>query len=239
MFSISSKMLKRMIRSTSFADSQDSFRTAFSGVLVDFKKDSFNMVALDSFRAAFFFNHIETDMNFSARIPSKALNEIEKTLDWDDTPVNITFTDNHILVTCGQTKIISTLMHDNLENYEAYIPNEHSLSIIINRQALINILETASIVGKEGNVSAVMLDIQESIMIISSNSQLGASRSEINITCSGFPIKIKFNSRYLIEAISTLEEDEIEMRFTNNYSVCFIKNKNDEKQIHLISPVRM
>ncbi|MEG2288406.1 MAG: DNA polymerase III subunit beta [Clostridium sp.] len=239
MFSISQKMLKEMIKNTCFASGEESFKTIFSGVLVDFKKDSFNMVALDGFRAAFFFNPIETDMNFSARIPSKALNEIEKTLDWTDGLADITFTDNHILVRCGQTKIISTLIHGNLQNYEAYIPNENSLTIIINRQSLLNGLESASIIGKEGNVSTVILDIQESTMIITSNSLLGTSRSEIDITCNGFPIEIKFNSRYIIEAINALDEDEIEMRFTNNYSVCFIKNKNDEKQIHLISPIRI
>jgi DNA polymerase-3 subunit beta len=50
---------------------------------------------------------------------------------------------------------------------------------------------------------------------------------------------IKFNSRYLIDAINTLEEDEIAIEFTNKYSVCAIKNKSSDNYIHIISPVRM
>lgn len=139
----------------------------------------------------------------------------------------------------GKTKIISRLLQGDFGRYESYIPEEYKLKIIVKRKDFINSLERASIISREGNKSLVVLDIHENNMIITANSQLGTSRSELNIVSNHIPMTIKFNSRYLIDAINTLEEDEIVIEFTNKYSVCVIKNKSSDNYIHIISPVRM
>ncbi|WP_291578577.1 DNA polymerase III subunit beta [Clostridium sp. UBA6640] len=239
MISLPQKIMKNMIKGTIFASSQDGIKPIFSGVLFDFKDNKLNMVALDGYRAALLHHFIENDAVISAIIPAKTLNEIEKILEWEQGEIEITFTTNHILFTLGKTKIISRLLEGDFGRYESYIPEEYKLKIIVKRKDFINSLERASIISREGNKSLVVLDVHEDNMTITANSQLGTSRSELNIVSNHIPMTIKFNSRYLIDAINTLEEDEIVIEFTNKYSVCVIKNKSSDNYIHIISPVRM
>ena len=46
-------------------------------------------------------------------------------------------------------------------------------------------------------------------MVITSNSQLGKVREEINIILQGEPLQIAFNSKYLIDVLKNAETEEI------------------------------
>ena len=76
-------------------------------------------------------------------------------------------------------------------------------------------------------------------MIITSNSQLGMVREEVNIILQGQPLKIAFNSKYLIDVLKIMNEDEIVMNFSSSISPCIIKNKENDDCTYLILPVRL
>ncbi len=57
-----------------------------------------------------------------------------------------------------------------------------------------NGIERASLMAKDGNSNLIKLDVQEDILIITSNSQLGKVREEVTINLQGEGIQIAFNS---------------------------------------------
>lgn len=79
--------------------------------------------------------------------------------------------------------------------------------------------------AKEGNSNLVRLDVQEDILVITSNSQLGKVREEVNINLRGEGIQIAFNSRYLLDVLKSMEEEEIVIELTSSVSPCVIKGK--------------
>jgi DNA polymerase-3 subunit beta len=109
----------------------------------------------------------------------------------------------------------------------------------VNKEKLIGHLERASIIGKESNFCAVVLDILDNTMVVTSSSSFGNITGEVGIISHGMPIKIKCNSKLLIEALSTLEDDEVILKFTTSQSVLVITNKNNADTLHIIAPVRM
>ena len=76
-------------------------------------------------------------------------------------------------------------------------------------------------------------------MIITSNSQLGKVREEINIILQGQPLQIAFNSKYLIDVLKIMEEEEIIMEFSSSVSPCVVKNKDINNCTYLVLPVRL
>lgn len=238
-FSLSQKLLKNMIRGTIFAIAQDETRPILTGVLFEVKNKQLNLVALDGYRVAVRSEHIDSNSTINAVIPGKTLNEISKILEDTDEPLYITFTPNHILFNLGHTKVLSRLLEGEFIKYESIIPNEYKLKITVKKDEILNSIERASLVGRDGNTNLVKLDIQEDNMIITSNSQLGKAREEINIILQGENIKIAFNSKYLIDVFKIMDEAEIVMEFSSSVSPCVVKNKESNKGIYLLLPVRL
>lgn len=239
LFKIPQNVLKNMIKGTIFATAQDETRPILTGVLFEVKDRKINLVAIDGYRLALISEFMDDDNTINAVIPGRTLSEVSKILEDNDKNVNITFTPNHILFTVGETKIISRLLEGEFIKYNSIIPEEFKLKISAKRNDLLNCIERASLLAKEGNTNLIKLQIEDDTMIITSNSQLGMVREEVNIIMQGQPLQIAFNSKYLLDALKIMEEEEISMEFTSSVSPCVIKNKVNDNCIYLVLPVRL
>jgi DNA polymerase-3 subunit beta len=237
--SVNQNILKNMIKGTSFAIAQDEARPILQGILFEVKDKNLNLVALDGYRLAIKSEFLDTDINMEVVIPGKTLNEVSKILEDIDDIVDITFTNNHILFNLEKTKIISRLLEGKFINYNSLLPQEHKLFVNVNRQELQNAIERASLMAKDGNTNLIKLDLQQDNLIITSNSQLGKVREEISIKLQGDEIEIAFNSKYLLDVLKNMEDDEVIMKMTSGISPCVIEEKNNENAKYLVLPVRL
>ncbi|MCY6485372.1 DNA polymerase III subunit beta [Clostridium aestuarii] len=238
-FNMSQKTLKNMIKGTIFAIAQDETRPILTGILFEVNDKKLNLVALDGYRLALKSNNIDNENTINAVIPGKTLSEVGKILSDDDENVNITFTPNHILFNLGQTKIISRLLEGEFIKYNSIIPDEYDLKVTAKKGELLNCIERASLMAKDGNTNLIKFDIKEDNLIITSNSQLGKVREELNIVLQGSELQIAFNSKYLIDVLKIIEDDEIIMQFASSVSPCVIKNTENTSYTYLILPVRL
>ncbi len=239
LLSMSQKSLKNMIKSTIFSTAQDETRPILTGVLFEIKNKKINLVALDGFRLALKSYEVDNDNTINAVIPAKTLNEIIKILEDKEDIVNVTFTPNHILFNLGDTKVISRLLEGEFIKYNSIIPEDFNLKVTVRRDELLNCIERASLLAKEGNTNLIRLDINDDSIVITSNSQLGKVREEMNIILQGESLKIAFNSKYLIDILKIMEEEEIIMNFSSSISPCVIKNKDNDNCTYLVLPVRL
>ncbi|MEG1483316.1 DNA polymerase III subunit beta [Clostridium sp.] len=232
-------IIKNMIKGTSFAIAQDETRPILQGILFEVKNKNLNLVALDGYRLAVKSEFLDNTNDIEVVIPGKTLNEVSKILEDKEDIVKITFTNNHILFNLSDTKIISRLLDGKFVNYLSLLPQEHKLLVNINKQELQNGLERASLMAKDGNSNLIKLDFQEENVIITSNSQLGKVREEVSINMQGEGVQIAFNSRYLLDVLKNMEDDEVVMEMTSGVSPCVIKSKNMNNAKYLVLPVRL
>ncbi|MBW6411766.1 DNA polymerase III subunit beta [Clostridium weizhouense] len=236
---VSESILKNMIKGTSFAIAQDETRPILQGILFEVKNKNLNLVALDGYRLAVRSEFLDTDIDIEVVIPGKTLIEVSKILEDNEKTVYITFTNNHILFNLENTKIISRLLDGKFVNYNSLLPQEHKLLVNINRQELQNGIERASLMAKDGNTNLIKLDITEDTLVITSNSQLGKVREEVSLKLQGDEIQIAFNSRYLLDVLKNMEDEEVIMEMTSGISPCVIKEKDSENSKYLVLPVRL
>lgn len=237
--SVNQNILKNMIKGTSFAIAQDETRPILQGILFEVKNKNLNLVALDGYRLAVRSEFLDSDINIEVVIPGKTLNEVSKILEDVDNMVDITFTNNHILFNLEKTKIISRLLEGKYINYNSLLPQEHKLLVTVNRQELQNSIERASLMAKDGNTNLIKLEIQQDNLVITSNSQLGKVREDISMKLQGNQIQIAFNSRYLLDVLKNMEEDEVVLKMTSGVSPCVIEEQNNENAKYLVLPVRL
>ncbi|MCR1952957.1 MULTISPECIES: DNA polymerase III subunit beta [unclassified Clostridium] len=236
---VQQNILKNMIKGTSFAIAQDETRPILQGILFEVKNKNLNLVALDGYRLAVRSEFLDNDNEIEVVIPGKTLNEVSKILEDVSDIVKITFTNNHILFNLNNTKVISRLLDGKFVNYSSLLPQEHKILVDVDKQHLQSCIERASLMAKDSNSNLIKLDVQEENMIITSNSQLGKVREELSINLQGEPIQIAFNSRYLLDVLKNVDDDEIKMEMTSSVSPCVIKCKNTDNSKYLVLPVRL
>ncbi|SKC88866.1 DNA polymerase III subunit beta [Maledivibacter halophilus] len=237
---ISQDLFKNMIRQTIFATSQDETRPILTGALIEIQDKNILMVAIDGYRLALRKAYLNADIKNRAVIPSKTLNEINRILgNESEGNIYISFTDKQILFSIDKTRIISRLLEGEFINYNQIIPKEYKSKVKVNTKKLLDSIERASLLAKEGKNNAIKFSIKDEIMNVSSNVEIGSVNEEVRIELEGGDIDIGFNSKYLLDALKVIDSEEIYLEFTTAVSPCVMKPTDNDNYIYLVLPVRL
>lgn len=236
--SLKQNVLKHMIKSTTFSASFDESKGIITGVLINIKDYVLTFVALDGFRLALKSEIIDNDFNINIIVPAKTLNEINKILKDNDELIDIYLTNNFVMIKINNDKIILRLLQGDFIKYETIIPKENKVSIVLSKYEFIDGLERSTLLTKDKNTNLVKLEIKDDKVILKSNSQVGQLKEEIFIKKQGIDLDIAFNSRYLMDAVKAIEDDEIKLEFTNNIAPCILKSSKSENSKYMVLPVR-
>ncbi len=241
-YSISSSLLKNMIKQTKFSVSTDESKPVLTGELIEIKEGNLNIVAIDGFRVSFRCTNISKDFkNAEVVVPAKALNEIIKILsDKEDSIVNLYFNDNHILFELDSCIIVSRLLEGEFLKYEQIFTEDYNTRIKLDRVNFLNSLERASLISKDNKKTPVKLEIKnDESLVITSNTEFGTSYEELSIDLEGEGLSIAFNPRYLIEALKAIDDEKILIQFMTSLSPCIIKGIDNSDYKYLILPLKI
>ncbi|QZY55051.1 DNA polymerase III subunit beta [Crassaminicella profunda] len=233
-------LLKNMIKQTVFATSVDETRPILSGVLMELQEESINMVALDGYRLALRKANVKNTLNQKSVIPSKTLHEINRILtEEENTDVEIFFTDKHVLFNMNQTRVISRLLEGEFINYHQIIPKEYKSRAKVKTKNLLDSIERASLLAKEGKNNLVKFSVKDETMNITSNAEIGKVFESVSIELEGEDIDIGFNSKYFLDALKIIDSEEVYLEFTTSVSPCIVKPVDHSNYTYLILPVRL
>lgn len=236
------ELLKEMIRKTSFAASIDEARGVITGVLVEMKEKSLNMVALDGFRMAVSRENIINAKEQSIVIPAKNLNEISKIIsenDDENSDIDLYISDKRAIFVIENTRVVLRLLEGEFVDYNMILPKEGKCRVVVNKNDLLESIERASLLAKVGKNNLIKLDMKESNMEITSKSEEGNVKEEIIISKEGDDLTIGFNSKYMIDALKAIDDEEIEMSFNTRINPFILKPLNGNSYEYLIMPVRI
>lgn len=230
------KVIKNMVKGTSFSASLDDSRPILQGIYFDLKDGTLNMVALDGYRLA---NTIESvddnDINCSFVVESKNFQEIARMFDMKG-DVRISNSENYVLFEFGDTVVYSRLLQGAYIKYKDLIPHEFKTFVVVDRVSFINSIERASLVNKSEKSNLIKLEIDSSNLTVTSNSQLGKVKEELESETDGDSLTISFNSRYLLDVLKVIEDKDIVLKLNNSISPCLVETDTYK---YLLLPVRM
>ena len=148
----------------------------------------------------------------------------------------IFFTENHILFEFDETIVVSRLIEGEYFRIDQMLSSDYETKISINKKELLNCIDRATLLIKEGEKKPIIIHITDNGMELKINSQIGSMNEEIDITKEGKDIMIGFSPRFLMDALRVIDDETVDIYLVNPKAPCFIK---DEKQnyIYLILPV--
>jgi len=241
---LDSKIMKAIIRQTTFATSAIENRPILTGVNIRVEGEKLVAIATDSFRLSQKVIDIPKNMeNMNVVIPGRSLDELSKILESNLDEILIHLNHKSILFEYGNVLFQSRLLDGNFPETSRLIPMEFPVIIKFNKDKLFVAIERASLLSsKEGSSSIVKLNLQnDNVVEITSNSpELGKVTEKVYPLEKpiGLTIKIAFSSKYFMDALKTFNSEEIYVKFTGEIRPFVIEGDSDPGLIQLILPVR-
>jgi DNA polymerase-3 subunit beta len=220
---LKSKVLADMVKRTAFSVSQDETRYILQGGLLSSDGKKARMVTTDGHRLSYIEQPLEASSELlQAVIPSKALGELGRVLQNDDSIVTAYFADNHIFFEMGELTLYSRLLDGQFPNYEQVIPkkNEHTLlaevaplAAVINRMSLL--------AADKGNSIKFHLS-EDGLKVTASTADLGEGDESLDVEYQGTAMTVAFNARYLMDVLKVLGSERVEIKLSTPLSPTLI-----------------
>ena len=235
---VSQFTLKEVIRQTIFSIADNESNKLMTGELFEIHDNILRFVSLDGHRLSI--RKIELKQQYSDKkivVPGKTLMEVSKILSGEaESEVCMYFTNNHIVFEFDRTVVVSRLIEGEYFKIDQMLSNDYETKVKINKKELLNCIDRATLLVKEGDKKPIIINIGDEIMELKIKSQLGSMNEDIVINKEGKDLMIGFNPKFLIDALRVIDDEEVDLYLMNAKAPCFIKDE-DENYIYLILPV--
>lgn len=241
---VASSVLLRAISKTIFATGNDDLRPVMSGVYCELGTEDITFVATDAHKLVRYKRlDAKSDKTTSFILPSKPLNLLKNCLSSAE-EVAVEYNQNNAFFSLGNINLICRLVEGKYPNYDAVIPKENPNVLTIDRLLLLSSVKRVSIFANK-TTHQVKLKLAGSSLNISAEDLDFANKADERLTCSysGQDMEIGFNSKFLMEMLNNIDNDEvtIEMSEPNRAGIILPGNKEDENEdmLMLVMPVML
>lgn len=243
-FRMSAQELRRCIEMTIFATLTNETRKNLMGVCLKLMEgNAAQWIATDGHRLAQVIKAVEGVSSNGAPeviVPRKALVEMQRVLERSDAPVEIAFDERNLLLDAGKVVLMTRLIEGKFPNVEPVIPRDSDKSVRVNRERMMNALKIVSFMSSE-KIKPVKISLEPSLLRLESErAEYGDVADELPVDYEGEELKIGFNARYLLDALSVTEPaEQVEMKLRGALNPCLIQCPDDSSFMSVVMPLRI
>lgn len=237
---LSKESVKKIIRKTAFAASTDDFNGILTGVLLEIKDGVMKMVGVDPFRIASYKIEVEQDSDVSVVIPAKLASDVAKIIsdDGEDT-ISLEIVDKKVIFIFDNNKVVINTFSGKYIDYERILKKSGEINVRVKRTDLLKSIDRASLLTSAQNNNLIKFNIENDMIVLKSLSEEGNIEEKVEIIKEGDDLLIGLNSKYLKDALSVIDEEEVMINFKDQVSPCIIKPLKGDKYNYLILPIRI
>ena len=197
-------------------------------------------VATDSHRLSSSSIPVESLDNFKSFIlPKKAVFQLCNLLQDGTGKISLNSSDTKIQFKIGTSKIISKVIDGKFPDYSKVVPKDNTKALSVNAKDFINSIErvtTVSIDRKEGLKLTLEKD---NIKLFVNSSSSGEGKESLKANYSSEDLTISFNSRYLLDIASEIEDENLTMNLNDAVSPVLIQDNKDKQSFFVIMPMKI
>jgi len=241
---VTSEMLKAQIKRTLFAVSTTESTPILTGILWSLQNNQLKFVATDRHRLSQSETILAGNEHVELKnvvISGQNLNELLKLLPDQNTLIDMVVAENQILFRLGRISFFTRLLDGQYPDTSKIIPQQFKSELVVDTKSFIDAIDRAYLLSREEKTNIVRLQTLSdgTLEIASSLSDLGKMTEQIEIVrFEGEQLKISFNSKYMLDALKTIESEQLLIGFTGAMSPIIVKPLNDVNLLHLILPYR-
>lgn len=214
--SILREALRKIVSQTSFAITTDESRFAVAGGLFVLAKDSVAMVATDGHRLAYSHGAIAgsgPDAPTQVLLPRKTLLELKKLVEGGaDESVLHSRDDKHVFFRSGSRTMISRILEGSFPQYDRVIPLGHPRTVGVARDEFLAAVRRVAILSSDRTHAIRVSFLPDRMELKAESPDLGEAREHVPMEFSGPELTISFNALYVIDFLSAVGSERIEIR---------------------------
>lgn len=249
--------LLQALHLVTFSSAHTGIRPVLSGVYFHATKDGVTLVATDSYRLSEYkLKASISGEEVSCIIPTKILDELkvmlgskkdgkdkskhtEKPEENTDDQVTIALSKQQIEVQAGSTTLISRLIDGKFPNYQQILPKESSATVVFSVYDLTTAAKRLHYFAKEVNNNLTFNLGKTQTKITTPQTPAGRDEAEIQAELTGTEAKIALSSSYLLDFLSHIDGDIVEMKMTDSTHAAIFTVPSLPEYLHLIMPLRL
>lgn len=240
-------ILREMVEMTSYAICHDETKYNLNGIFIKALEEEgetrLRLVATDGHRLSMAERSISpvssTDLKNGVIFPKKGIFELKKIAEENTGEIMLTFLDNSAVIKKSDTLVLMRLVDGYFPDYTRVMPTDNDKTVTINRENFFHSLRRMAILSSE-KFKGIVMQLKDGIMEISaSNPDLGEARETLDVEYAGPALSVRFNARYLIDALSVLDEDSIDLELKDELSPAVLKPHQGKGFLSVIMPMRV
>ncbi|MBI4999822.1 DNA polymerase III subunit beta [Candidatus Gottesmanbacteria bacterium] len=241
-FSFKTEEISLPISQVAFAAAQDESRPVLSGVKIKNQEKNLVLAATDGFRLSVKKLPQSSSLPIDLILPARTLIEVARILGEEkekEASLEVNKEQNQVIFSLANAEIVCRLLEGEFPNFEKIIPGSFASRAIIAKEEFLAAIRTASIFAREA-ANIIKFKIENGKFQISANApQVGENITIIEAKTEGEGGEIAFNSRFLLDLLNIVPQEEIIFEMSGPLSPGVFKPLGDESFLHIIMPVRV
>ena len=243
---LNAENFKDMIKKTIYAASTDETRYNLTGILFEMEEEDGNgvlrLVATDGHRLAKVEKRAEGNIRpgESVVIPRKSLNEVRRLLEeGSDEMVEVDFQKQHGVFRKDSIVLTTRLIDMSFPNWKQVVPEEKAFVAEADRESMIHAIRRVSLLSSERSRAVKFAFSGGTVTIHINNPDLGTATETVPITYGGDDVEVTFNARYMLDALTSMNTETVELGLKDELSPCVVSQKGQEDYLSVIMPMRI
>ncbi|MDD6209196.1 MAG: DNA polymerase III subunit beta [Bacteroidales bacterium] len=233
-FNIDVDLLLSGINRTLFATADDELRPVMNGIYLDMNSESITFVASDGHKLVRFKTTAAKIKEERAAfiLPKKPANVLKNILSKESGEATVRFDAGNACITFANYTMFCRLIEGRYPNYNSVIPKENPFKLSIDRVLLLNAIKRVSVFSNHSN-SLVKMQIRQNDLVVSTQDIDYSTSAEERIECQyiGDEMIIGFKAPYLVEILSNLSSDEVNIALADvSRAVLILPTENEEQE---------
>ena len=230
--------LARSLKSVAFAASTSGMRPELSSVYLSIEDGILTTAATDSFRLAEMKIPTKTKANIDpVLIPTRNIPDVLRILADADT-AEMRQAESQVTFLVDGSYLTSRTIDGAFPEYQAIIPKEFATkATILLEDALKTMRKVSVFVDSSSQVTLSALPKDKQFVVEANNAQVGETKEEIESVVEGDEVRISFNSRYILDALSVVTSDSIVFNIAGPGKPMVMSDVPDRGFTYLVMPM--
>lgn len=244
---IDARSLRMAISQVVFVAATDDSRPVLTGSHAHFSGGKLTLAAADGFRLAVHNLSLVTPSaeDLSIIIPARSLRELDRLLRDQEEPVELTVNPqkSQVLFRLKNAELVSQLIQGTFPNYNQLIPQSHSTRSEMNVAEFLRATRSASVFARDGSgIVRLVITPGEGlspgkITFSARSEEVGDNEGTIEALIQGDEARIAFNSKYLMDVFSVLEDERVALETTNPSSPGVFRPVGEGDWVQVVMPM--
>ena len=232
-----------VIEKTLYCVSLDESRYHLTGVFLEEVSSNYRFVATDGHRMSFI--DIEGDKNEELEhgiiIPRKGLQELKKMLLGADKKdkLEIFIEKPRLLAQFKNQSLNIRLIEGQYPNYKSLLPKQTGAEISISTADFLSSLKRISVLTSARFKGVNFTFTKNQLSIDFSHPEVGEAEEKLACDYKGEELKIRFNSKYILDILNSIHEEKIKILLKDSRSPGLIRPDSKESYICLVMPMKL